>query len=150
MAQGYPIANVYSERHMETIERKIENCHSLTDESLNYMQNPKHLSSSLKHNKCPTYLNEAGDLFQEFSRQLSLLALNFYLHDIVTPGIPYFDNRVDRINFWSCVCTNKILVAKKYLNDKEHNTNPQLLDSLWHLLRKFNNAMKKLIGNALE
>ena len=143
MAEGYPIADLYAECHMETIDRKIENCHRLIDESLNLMQNPRHLQSCLSQEaQCSLKMVQIGDFFQEFSCQISIFALENYLHEIVTPNVPDFQTPLKRVQFWSCVCTQKLLLEKKYLGDEEYNTDPTFLDFMWHLLRMQNNKMQ--------
>ena len=145
MAEGYPIADLYAEHHMETIDHKIENCHRLIDESLNLMQNPRHLQACLSKNRdSPKKMVKIGDFFQEFSRKISIFALENYLYDIVTPGVPDFQSDLKRVQFWSCVCTQKVLTAKTYLKNEEFNQIPSLLDSMWHLLRSQNNEMQKV------
>ena len=145
MAEGYPIADIYAERHMETIDRKIENCHRLIDESLNLMQNPRYLQSCLsEESQSLSKTVEIGDFFQEFSRQISIFALENYMHDVVTPGVPDFQTPLKRLQFWSCVCTQKLLSAKKYLGDDEYNTNASLLDLMWLLLRTQNNEIQRV------
>ena len=42
MTQGYPTADLYCERHMETVECKVEKCEMIIAEILDYMQNPAH------------------------------------------------------------------------------------------------------------
>ena len=85
MAQGFPTADIYSECHMETVECKVERCELLIVETLDYMQNPVHVNFCMKGQNAEKYLENAGNFFQEFSRQLSIFALHNYLHDVVTP-----------------------------------------------------------------
>ena len=91
-------------------------------------------------------LNEAGDFFQEFSREISIFALQYYLHEVVTPGVPNFQTLTQRVHFWACVCTNKLVATKAYLYNEEYNVDPIFLDDLWKLLRKTINSLKKLLS----
>ena len=145
MAQGFPIPDKFSERHMETLQRKIEKCERLIAETLDYMQNPAHLKFSLQKNNNK---KETGDFFQEFSRLISIFALENYLHNVVTPGIPNLPTDLDRVHFWTCICTNKLLEVKKYLTNREYVNDPHFLDNLWCLLRETNNSMRKLFSYA--
>ena len=73
MAAAYPIMDLFSERHMETIDGKIQTCNRVIDACLNFMQNPAHLKSATAINSSCEYLVKVGDYFQEFSRELSIL-----------------------------------------------------------------------------
>ena len=146
MSQGYPTADLYCEHHMETVERKVEKCEMIVAEILDYMQNPSHLISSVKEMKSNENLNEAGDFFQEFSREISIFALQYYLHEVVTPGVPNFQTLTQRVHFWACVCTNKLVATKAYLYNEEYNVDPIFLDDLWKLVRKTINSLKKLLS----
>ena len=146
MSQGYPMADLYCERHMETVECKVEKCEMIIAEILDYIQNPAHLMSSVKEMKNDENLKEAGDFFQKFSREISIFALQYYLHEVVTPGVPNFQSLTDRVKFWTCVCTNKLVATKPYLYSEEYKMDPIFLDDLWKLLQKTINSLKKLLS----
>ena len=75
MAEGYLVANIYSEQHMETLERKRELCAYIIDESMDYMQKPKYIPVLLKTKDNSDSMLSLGDVLQEFSRQLSVIAV---------------------------------------------------------------------------
>ena len=144
MAQGFPTADIYSECHMETVECKVERCEMLISESLDYMQNPVHVNFCLQGQNSKDYLQNASNFFQEFSRQLSIFVLCNYLHDVVTPGVPDLPTFSAKLNFWLCVCTNKVIATKMYLKNDDYSSDPIFLDTLWIFLSDYNNKMKQL------
>ena len=79
-----------------------------------------------------------------------LLLYENYLHEIVMPGIPEFKTAAERVPFWSCVCTQKLLVVKTYLSKDEMQNDPLLLDTFWNLLRNVNNKFTKIFGCDLQ
>ena len=152
MAAAYPIMDLFSERHMETIDRKIQTCNRVIDACLNFMQNPAHLKSATAINSSCEYLVKVGDYFQEFSRELSIFALEHYLHQIVTLGVPDFGDPKSRIIFWTCVCSNKLLTTKnylkqylhKYLEEPQGYKDPQFYNHLYHLITNANHSIQKM------
>ena len=152
MAVAYPIIYLCSEWHMETIDRKIQSCNRVIDACLNFMQNPANLNSATAIDSSSEYLVKVGDYFQEFSRQLSIFALEHYLHEIVTPGVPDLGDPKSRIFFWMCICSNKLLTTKnylkqylqEYLEEPQGYKDPKLYNHLYHLITNANHSIQKM------
>ena len=152
MAVAYPIMDLFSERHMETIDGKIQSCKHVIDACLNLMLNPMHLKSVTTIDSSCEYLVKVGDFFQELSHQISIFGLDNYLHEIVTPGVPHFGNPKSRISFWMCICSNKLITLKKYLQqylkeylDKpEGYKDPKFYNDLYHLITDTNHSIQKM------
>ena len=53
-----------------------------------YMANPDFLKKALMYEINDVYVVKIADMFQEFSRCISHLAVDNYLHEVVMPGIP--------------------------------------------------------------
>ena len=152
MAAAYPTMDLFSERHMETIDGKIQSCNRVIDACLNFMQNTAHLNSATAIDSSSEYLVKVGDYFQELSRQLSIFALEHYLHEIVTLGVPDFGDPKSRIFFWMCICSNKLLTTKnylkqylqEYLEEPEGYKDPKLYNHLYHLITNANHSIQKM------
>ena len=140
MAEGYPHPNIFCERHMETINCKVENCHYITSLCLNFLNNPAHYKEKTSQAVA------ISDFFANFSCDLSVFALDNYLHEVVTPGVPKFANEQERQNFWRCICTNKIIAIKQYLtNNEEYKSDPKFLDDLYMFTMRSNAEMRKVL-----
>ena len=68
-------------------------------------------------------LNKLGCFFQEISRHLGLFGVQNYL---VTPGVPEFHNRNERVTFWCDVCKDNLNQIKLYINQPESLSNAKL------------------------
>ena len=152
MAASYPIMDLFSECHMETIDRKIETCNRVIEACLNFMQNQVHLNSATAIDSLSEYLVKVGDFFQEFSRQLSIFVLEHYLHEIITPGVPHFIDPKSRLSFWMCICTNKLITTKnylkqylqEYLKQPDGYKDPTLYNNLYHIITDANHSIQKM------
>ena len=143
MAQAYPQPNVYAEHHMETLECKIENAHRIINRCLRFTNNPIHLKAS------NTNFTEVGDFFENFSCELSKFALDYYLHEVVTPGVPDFTSAHERSGFWRCICSNKLVAIKLYLDKKEYYMDTQFLNALYVFVNNHNAQLRQMLNISL-
>ena len=140
MAQAFPQPNVYAEHHMETLESKIENAHRIIDRCLRFTNKPIHLRSS------STNFTEVGDYYEKFSCEITTFALDYYLHEVVTPGVPDFKSAHERSGFWRCVCSNKLLAIKMYLDKKKYYTDTKFLDALYVFVNAHNVQLRQMMN----
>ena len=100
MAEAFPIANVYSEDHFETKQQKIINCAQKIDEILNYIRSPGYLPLAFETPSGAENFKCIGNFFEAFSIKLSVIVVENYLHEIVTPGVPDFSCEKSQGKFW--------------------------------------------------
>ena len=144
MANAFPVVNKYSEDYYETLAQKQANCVEVLDKALKFMNKYKHLKKALEAPHLEENLQCIGTYFQEISRKISQLALENYLHEIVTPGIPQFENNLSRIHFWLDICCNKFTHLHNYIFKPELKNNPSVLDYLWRFITKVNSQIEKI------
>ena len=145
MAAAFPVANQYSEDYYESLSKKQQNCAEVIDKTLHYINKYEYLKKSLEAPHLEENLKRIGNFFQEISRKLSQIAVENYLHEIVTPGIPHFENSLERINFWLNICGNKLVHMRNYLFKEELKSNASVLDDLWHFITKINCQIEKIL-----
>ena len=144
MANAYPVANKYSEDYYETLLQKQANCVEVIDKTLKMMNNYEYLKKALEAPHLEENLHRIGTFFQEISRKISQVALENYLHEIVTPGIPEFEDNLSRIHFWIDVCRNKFVHLRNYIYKPELKDNPSVLDFLWRFATNVNSKIEKI------
>ena len=59
---------------------------------LKYLAGPEYMDLLLVTYDLPNVLETVSKFLQEISRRLSLFALHNYLHEVVMPGVPDFNN----------------------------------------------------------
>ena len=136
MAQGYSQPNMYAEHHMETLDCKIENAHRIINRSLRFTSNPAHYKAPSNNSV------EVGDFFESYSCNITKFALEYYLHEVVTPGVPEFSSANERNQFWRCVCSNKLLAIKYYLDEEEYYRDTAFLNTLYVFVNHANTQIR--------
>ena len=74
---------------------------------LKYLAGPEYMDLLLVTYDLLNVLETVSKFLQEISRCLSLFALHNYLHEVVTPGVPDFNNFKEATCFWLDVCIDK-------------------------------------------
>ena len=146
MAEAFPVANVYSEDHFETKQQKIINCAEKIDEILHYIHSPGYLPLAFETPLGTENFKCIGNFFEAFSRKLSVIAVENYLHEIITPGVPDFSCQKSQCKFWCEVCETKLDKLRGYLWLSELESNIPVLDYLWRFLAKISHRLKKVLA----
>ena len=145
MAEAFPIANVYSEDHFKTKQQKVQNCAKKIDEILHYIHSSEYLPLAFATPLGTESFKCLGNFFEAFSRKLSVIVVENYLHEIVTPGIPDFSSEMCKAKFWCEVCESKLDKMRGYLWLSELESNIPVLDYLLRLLAKITHSLKKVL-----
>ena len=140
MAEKYPHASVYAEHHVETLQYKIEQCHRIINRCMRFTNNPSHYQAHHQN------LSEIGDLFEDFSCEISKFALEYYLHEVVTPGVPEFASVNERNGFWRCICSNKLIAIKHYLDEEQYYRDTNFLNALYAFVNNWNAQVRKILN----
>ena len=83
--------------------------------TITYLSAEEYLPLVLAQDPALTVLKKLGSFLQELSRRLGLFAVQNYLHEVVTPGVPNFADDGSRVRFWLDVCTEKLEKVKLYV-----------------------------------
>ena len=83
--------------------------------TITYLSAEEYLPLVLAQDPALTVLKKLGSFLQELSRCLGLFAVQNYLHEVVTPGVPNFADHGSRVRFWLDVCTEKLEKVKLYV-----------------------------------
>ena len=130
------MASMHNVEFYDKCRDQCESCKQALKECYEYMANPKYLKKALTYNINEPYIVKMGDMFQEFSRRISHLAVDNYLHDVVMPGVPDFKNSIARVKFWAKVCINKLKATYPYFKKEE-------LKYKYNNLQMFEKILKK-------
>ena len=145
MTEVFPIANVYSEDHFKTKQQKVQNCAQKIDEILHYICSSGYLPLAFNTPLGAENFKRLGNFFEAFSRKLSVIVVENYLHEVVTPGVPDFSSEMSKAKFWCEVCERKLDKMRGYLWLSELESNIPVLDQLWRLLAKITHGLKKVL-----
>ena len=111
-----------------------------------YMANLYFFKKALTYEINDVYVVKIADMFQEFRRCISHLALDNYLHEVVTPGIPEFESNIDRLKFWAKVCVDKLKATYQYIKKDELKHKYDDLEMLERILNKVTAQLEKIFS----
>ena len=140
------MASTHSLEFYDKCREKRETCKKALKECYEYMANPDYLKKALTYEINDPYVIKIADLFQEFSRRMSQLAVENYLHEVVTPGVPDFECNIDRLKFWAKVCVDKLKNTYPYIKKDELKYKYDNLDMLERLLKKVTAQLEKIFA----
>ena len=106
---------------------------------LKYLAGPEYMELLLVTYDLPNVLETVSKFLQEISRRLSLFALHNYLHKVVMPGVPDFNNYKEATRFWLDVCIDKLEKICPYIYDR-NKPMPQ------SVMEEFNQFLIYIIG----
>ena len=78
------------------------------------------------------------------------MAVENYLHKVITPGIPEFEeNHLERLKFWAKVCSDKLKATYPYFKKPELKHNYDVLVVLEQLLKKVNKDLELVFSQTI-
>ena len=108
--------------------------------TITYLSAEEYLPLLLAQDPPLKVLKKLGSFLQEMSRHLGLFAVQNYLHEVVTPGVPNFADDSSCVRFWLEVCTEKLKKVKLYV----YNSNLLLVKHLNELKILLQRTMAQL------
>ena len=140
------MASMHSLEFYDKCRDKRDSCKKALKQCYEYMANPDFLKKVLTYEINDVYMVKIADMFQEFSRCISHLAVDNYLHEVVMPGIPEFESNIDRLKFWAKVCVDKLKATYPYIKKDELKHKYDDLDMLERILNKVTAQLEKIFA----
>ena len=140
------MALMHSVEFYDKCHDKHDSCKKALKQCYEYMANPDFLKKALTYEINDVYVVKIADMFQEFSRRISHLAVDNYLHEVVMPGVPEFESNIDRLKFWAKVCVDKLKATYPYIKKDELKHKYDDLDMLERILNKVTAQLEKIFA----
>ena len=140
------MASTHSVEFYDKCHDKRNSCEKALKQCYEYMANLDFLKKALTYEINNVYVVKIADMFQEFSRRISHLAVDNYLPEVVMPGIPEFESNIDRLKFWAKVCMDKLKATYPYIKKDELKYKYDDLDMLERILNKITAQLEKIFA----
>ena len=140
------MALTHSVEFYDKCHDKHDSCKKALKQCYEYMANPDFLKKVLTYEINDVYVVKIADMFQEFSRRISHLAVDNYLHEVVMPAVPEFESNIERLKFWAKVCMDKLKATYPYIKKDELKHKYDDLDMLERILNKVTAQLEKIFA----